>query len=713
MGLSLVVGPAHAGKVALLLERFLAALDRDPWLIVPNRVDVDRVERELAGRGGALLAGTIGTFDTLFAHLAGNGPASESARRGRAHDRAAPHRRRRRTWRRSGRRRDSPASRTLSPQLWPRSRRACSSRTISTPDLARSTAAYRAELARLGVCDRGMVRRRAVERLDDRPRLVGGRAGVRLRVRGPDRRRMAPDRGARRPGRGACLPPVRARPGCVRLARHELPRISARSPTGHRRARSPARSGISRAVSPTSNAASSTTRAQSVALDSSIRFLEGAGRRATLELVAETILDLVRDGIAPEEIAVVCPSARPLACVDRDRIRLARRPDRDREPAKARGDRVRPGAPLAAPLRLGQRHPPRALRLPAHAVCRPRTPGCRLPRGQAPRTRRAPRRPHAGGDDEAPQRPPASRCWISLHPRSSRCAPLGPSVLAMLRNAYGLGAPPATDGTRSATSARPRRSRGCSTSWSASRAAASSIPADDVALCSRSGDRARRRRGRTGPRCGSRPGTCPHAELRGRLRDRPRAGIATSAGADVSVSRRRGATRSRRHTWRTAPATRSGQSRPIPLLHRMHSAPKASHARSRGGDRRRLAAGGEPVLGGRLRALRRRRRTASHDPPAARPPDVADRVGADGTRAPSRVGAPRSRRPARSRRTRVCERLAAQARPGAARLLATNGDPSSARRGTARQPGDVPRHGSRADGGLLVGLVHRALPPPG
>ena len=74
MGLSLVVGPAHAGKVALLLDRFVAALDRDPWLIVPNRVDVDRVERELAGRGGALLAGTVGTFDTLFEFLAGEAP---------------------------------------------------------------------------------------------------------------------------------------------------------------------------------------------------------------------------------------------------------------------------------------------------------------------------------------------------------------------------------------------------------------------------------------------------------------------------------------------------------------------------------------------------------------------------------------------------------------------------------------------------------------
>ena len=43
MALSLVAGPANAGKVALLLERYLAALDRDPFLIVPNRSDVDRV----------------------------------------------------------------------------------------------------------------------------------------------------------------------------------------------------------------------------------------------------------------------------------------------------------------------------------------------------------------------------------------------------------------------------------------------------------------------------------------------------------------------------------------------------------------------------------------------------------------------------------------------------------------------------------------------
>ena len=78
MALALVVGPAHAGKVALLLERYLAALDADsggdPWLVVPNRTDVERVDRDLLRRRPALLAGRIGTFDDLFEHIVREDP---------------------------------------------------------------------------------------------------------------------------------------------------------------------------------------------------------------------------------------------------------------------------------------------------------------------------------------------------------------------------------------------------------------------------------------------------------------------------------------------------------------------------------------------------------------------------------------------------------------------------------------------------------------
>jgi len=75
VGLSLLAGPANAGKVALLLERYLARLEDEPCLIVPNASDVDRVERDLLDRCGCLFSGSIGTFDDLFRSLVRNDPA--------------------------------------------------------------------------------------------------------------------------------------------------------------------------------------------------------------------------------------------------------------------------------------------------------------------------------------------------------------------------------------------------------------------------------------------------------------------------------------------------------------------------------------------------------------------------------------------------------------------------------------------------------------
>ncbi len=73
MGLHLITGPANAGKVALLLRRYLEALDEEPYLIVPNRSDVERVERDLLELQPALLGGSIGTFDDLFRRIARRG----------------------------------------------------------------------------------------------------------------------------------------------------------------------------------------------------------------------------------------------------------------------------------------------------------------------------------------------------------------------------------------------------------------------------------------------------------------------------------------------------------------------------------------------------------------------------------------------------------------------------------------------------------------
>ena len=70
LGLTLITGPANAGKVALLLRRYLDSLDREPILIVPNRSDVDRAERDLLELRPALMGGTIGTFDDVFERIA-------------------------------------------------------------------------------------------------------------------------------------------------------------------------------------------------------------------------------------------------------------------------------------------------------------------------------------------------------------------------------------------------------------------------------------------------------------------------------------------------------------------------------------------------------------------------------------------------------------------------------------------------------------------
>jgi len=68
MPLTLLLGPANCGKVALLLDRFAEQLDAGaaPFLVVPTRPAVELAERDLLARRGVVLGGAIGTFDDLF-----------------------------------------------------------------------------------------------------------------------------------------------------------------------------------------------------------------------------------------------------------------------------------------------------------------------------------------------------------------------------------------------------------------------------------------------------------------------------------------------------------------------------------------------------------------------------------------------------------------------------------------------------------------------
>ena len=155
-------------------------------------------------------------------------------------------------------------------------------------------AAYRAELDRLGLCDReggarpcGRAACRGVGRL-------GRATGVRLRVRGPHRRRVGASGGSRGP-----RPRSRSR-SHTSLAGSRSRRSPARSKISHelaggedRRATWGAGDPCSRSRrSRGSSGASSRTTAAPARHWKVLGFLEGAGPRGLLELVGEEILSL-------------------------------------------------------------------------------------------------------------------------------------------------------------------------------------------------------------------------------------------------------------------------------------------------------------------------------------------------------------------------------------------------------------------------------------
>src|SRR5215216_4580204 len=51
MSLTLITGPANAAKAGAVLERFRAALPREPVLVVPTAADAEHYQRELSAEG--------------------------------------------------------------------------------------------------------------------------------------------------------------------------------------------------------------------------------------------------------------------------------------------------------------------------------------------------------------------------------------------------------------------------------------------------------------------------------------------------------------------------------------------------------------------------------------------------------------------------------------------------------------------------------------
>ena len=70
MSVTVLSGPPGSGREAAVLDRFEAAVARDPFLVVPTGDDVDRMERELCRRGVGLLGGAVTSFPRLFEAVA-------------------------------------------------------------------------------------------------------------------------------------------------------------------------------------------------------------------------------------------------------------------------------------------------------------------------------------------------------------------------------------------------------------------------------------------------------------------------------------------------------------------------------------------------------------------------------------------------------------------------------------------------------------------
>lgn len=302
MGLSLVVGPAHAGKIALLFERYLAVLDRDPWLIVPNQAEVEVVERALVGTVGGLLSGTIGTFDRLFEALAqGDGrsrPVVGDAGRRLLVRRAAGER--------EEATRRFPGYAENLVDLIAELEGSLVDPDLLTEPLRSFVVGYRARLDRLDVWDRGAVRRRALDRLGaELPAWHGNPVfAYGFEDLTAAEWRLVEALSARAEVH-VSLPYEPGRPAYASLAGTVENLSAIASDVTELAPRSveflpPTLAHLERSLFDDS--------AGTAPLDGSIRFFEGAGRRSTLELVAEEILTLVRSGTAPNEIGVVCPT---------------------------------------------------------------------------------------------------------------------------------------------------------------------------------------------------------------------------------------------------------------------------------------------------------------------------------------------------------------------------------------------------------------------
>jgi ATP-dependent helicase/DNAse subunit B len=309
LGLKLITGPANAGKLRRLLDAYLEALPAEPVLIVPTRPDVDLVERELVVRCGALLGGSVVTFDDLFRRIAQSAedplPAATEAQTSLVLARAV-----------SSARLNGLAASARSRGFLDSLRDAI--RDLESGllepvaldgDLARLYAGYRDQLERLGLVDRELIRARAARRLGND---LGAWHGEPVFAYGFEDLTAAEwsllEALAGRteltvslpyePGRPAFASLRRTVEDLAALAGGDVEELGPR----HGEVAHPALAHLERTLFDDAHPG------EPPELEGAIRFLEGAGVRGALELVGEEVLELLRGGTDPAEIGLVCPT---------------------------------------------------------------------------------------------------------------------------------------------------------------------------------------------------------------------------------------------------------------------------------------------------------------------------------------------------------------------------------------------------------------------
>jgi ATP-dependent helicase/DNAse subunit B len=320
MPISLITGPANAGKAELVLDavRSHAAREHDPLLIVPRHADVAHYLRELAGDGVAMGV-RVERFAGLVSEIVRRAGAGEAVLGGLARERLL----------------QSLAERELAAAAGPgfiralsellgelRTRRVSPARLIGALDawlaadgpsaaraeIGRLFLRYDAELKRLGRCDEEQRAMRALDAVRERPALWG---------RTPVLFYGFDDLAPLQLDAIETLGRVVDAPVTVSLA-HEPGRaaFAGRAATfqklvplagEHRQLRARAEHYAPQARTALSHLERSLFEpgAARVGSGSAIVLLEGGGERAELELVAAEIASLLAQGMAAEDIAVL------------------------------------------------------------------------------------------------------------------------------------------------------------------------------------------------------------------------------------------------------------------------------------------------------------------------------------------------------------------------------------------------------------------------